>query len=269
MASNRNPSCGTITTRERSDANRTSVSGTPDSSTSPPAGSISRVSSLANVVLPLPVSPTTATRVRAGIVQVDVGQHGRAARVGKRHVVEPHDERARRQVARPPRPGRPRPGAMSSTSSTRRQPATAFCASLSTSVAICTGWMNSVTRNRNAVSLPTVSSPPTPSSTPTTTTAASARPAASSPVEKLITLVRSARCWAGPLLVDRGVEAARGAAGDPVRPDDRRADDALGDRAEQRAGALRGPRRTPPASRCWNSRITSDRRQRTRRRRPA
>ena len=46
---------------------------------------------------------------------------------------------------------------MSSTSSTRRQPAIAFCASLSTSVAICTGWTNSVTRNRNAVSSPTVS----------------------------------------------------------------------------------------------------------------
>ena len=51
---------------ERSDANRTSVSGTPDSSTAPAVGSISRVSSFANVVLPLPVSPTTATRVCAG-----------------------------------------------------------------------------------------------------------------------------------------------------------------------------------------------------------
>ena len=132
-----------------------------------PIGSISRVSSLANVVLPLPVSPTTATRLFAGIVQVDVVQHS-ADRPGRRTA----RRRTGRPAARPAgparaRPGRPRPGRRPSTSSTRRQPAIAFCASLSTSVAICTGWMNSVTRNRNAVSWPIVSVPSTPSSTPT------------------------------------------------------------------------------------------------------
>ena len=75
MASNRNPSCGTITTRERSDSNRTSRNGTPPSSTSPRVGSISRVSSLAKVVLPLPVSPTTATRVSGRDLQIHIGEH--------------------------------------------------------------------------------------------------------------------------------------------------------------------------------------------------
>ena len=42
----------------------------PSSSTRPSEGSISRVSSLANVDLPEPVSPTTASRVPAAIVVV-------------------------------------------------------------------------------------------------------------------------------------------------------------------------------------------------------
>ena len=117
-------------------------------------GSISRVSSLANVVLPLPVSPTTATRVRAAIVQVDVGEHRRARPDSAKRDAGRTGRRQRPGAAgrRPSSPGSATSGSMSSTSSTRRQPAIAFCASLSTSVAICTGWMNSVTRNRNAVS---------------------------------------------------------------------------------------------------------------------
>ena len=176
VASNRNPSCGTITTRARSDANRTSVSGTPASSTSPAVGSISRVSSLAKVVLPLPVSPTTATRVRAG----DGSPHRSAppGRPGRR------TRRRRSRTSTGPggsvparRPGRRRPARVSSTSSTRRQPATAFCASLSTSVAICTGWMNSATRNRNAVSCTDAQRRRRRRAEPrTTTTAASGQP---------------------------------------------------------------------------------------------
>ena len=45
-----------------------SLSGTPSMSTRPETGSISRVSSLAKVVLPEPVSPTTATREPGAIV---------------------------------------------------------------------------------------------------------------------------------------------------------------------------------------------------------
>src|SRR2546421_670882 len=50
-------------------------------------------------------------------------------------------------------------GWTSSTSRTRRQPATAFWVSLSISVAVCAGSTNSVTRNRNAVIWPIVSEP--------------------------------------------------------------------------------------------------------------
>ena len=83
VASKRKPSCGTSTTRSRSEANGTSRRSTPSSRTAPSVGSISRVSSLASVVLPEPVSPTTATRVLGAIVQVDVVQHRAAARVGE------------------------------------------------------------------------------------------------------------------------------------------------------------------------------------------
>ena len=72
VASKRKPSCGTRTTRRRSDSKRTVGSGTPDSATTPWVGSISRVSSLAKVVLPEPVSPTTATRDLAATAKVDL-----------------------------------------------------------------------------------------------------------------------------------------------------------------------------------------------------
>ena len=75
-------------------------------------------------------------------------------------------------------------GSVSITSSTRRKPASAFCASLRTSLAVCTGATNSVTRNRNATSVPAEISPARPSSTPTTTTAALASAATNSPVTK-------------------------------------------------------------------------------------
>ena len=68
VASNRNPSCGTITTR--SAARRTDLrASTPSSSTAPDVGSISRVSSLAKVVLPdrsrRPPRPGCAARFRS------------------------------------------------------------------------------------------------------------------------------------------------------------------------------------------------------------
>ena len=77
----------------------------------PRLGSISRVSSLANVDLPEPVSPTIATRVPAAMSMVDVAQHRRPAGVGERDVVEPDVDRAARQDLRRPARGRPgRPG---------------------------------------------------------------------------------------------------------------------------------------------------------------
>ena len=66
---------------------------------------------------------------------------------------------------------------------TRRQPAMAFCASVSTWVPICTGPTNSVTKNANASTLPAVICPSTPSSTPKMSTPALARPAETPPRE--------------------------------------------------------------------------------------
>ena len=66
---------------------------------------------------------------------------------------------------------------------TRRQPAMAFCASVSTWVPICTGPTNSVTRNAKASTLPAVIWSSTPSSTPTISTPALASPAETPPRE--------------------------------------------------------------------------------------
>ena len=93
--------------------------------------------------------------------QVDVAQHRRAARVGEpdpsnttsigpRGSSTPAPTADGSTASRPA--GSATSGSVSSTPSTRRQPATAFCASLSTSVPICTGPTNSGTRNRNATS---------------------------------------------------------------------------------------------------------------------
>ncbi len=82
-------------------------------------------------------------------------QHVRTARVGERHVVEAHADRSVGQRLALG-PGSATSRGVSRTPSTRRRPATAFCASLSTSVAICTGCTNSVTRNRKPTSWPVV-----------------------------------------------------------------------------------------------------------------
>lgn len=67
VPSNRKPSCGTMTIRSRSEEKRTVRRSAPSTVTRPETGSISRVSSLAKVVLPEPVSPTTAIRERGGM----------------------------------------------------------------------------------------------------------------------------------------------------------------------------------------------------------
>ena len=67
VVSNRNGSWGTITIVLRSEAKLTSRRSTPLSSTRPSSGSASRVSSLASVVFPDPVAPTTATAVLGSI----------------------------------------------------------------------------------------------------------------------------------------------------------------------------------------------------------
>lgn len=67
VESNRNPSCGTMTIRSRSEEKLTVRRSVPSTRIRPEVGSMSRVSSLAKVVLPEPVSPTTAIRVRGGI----------------------------------------------------------------------------------------------------------------------------------------------------------------------------------------------------------
>ena len=66
---------------------------------------------------------------------------------------------------------------------TRRQPASAFCASVSTWVPICTGPTNNVTRNAKASTRPEVMSPAMPSQMPTIRTPALASPAETPPSE--------------------------------------------------------------------------------------
>ena len=78
----------------------------------------------------------------------------------------------------PPGAGSDTSAGVSSSPITRRQDATAFCASVSTWVAIWTGPTTSDTRNANATTVPMLICPATPSHTPTTTTPALARPPA-------------------------------------------------------------------------------------------
>jgi hypothetical protein len=67
---------------------------------------------------------------------------------------------------------------------------------LSTSLAVCTGATNSVTRKRKATSVPAVMSPARPRRTPTTTTAALATAATNSPVTKTTAVTFCAFTWA-------------------------------------------------------------------------
>ena len=84
VSSNRKPSWGTMRMCRGAGHRRpTVVRSTPPMRISPSVGSARRHSSLANVVLPEPVSPTTATFVPAGMCDVDVVQHRVAAAVGE------------------------------------------------------------------------------------------------------------------------------------------------------------------------------------------
>lgn len=96
-------------------------------------------------------------------------------------------------------PGSATSGGVSRTPRTRRQPATAFCASLSTSVAICRGETNSVIRNRKAIRRPAVISPPMPSRTPSSTTPAMATDATISVSGNTVATIRCVRACAARL----------------------------------------------------------------------
>ncbi len=80
-------------------------------------------------------------------------------------------------------------------------------------MAICTGWVNSWTRNRNASSSPMVSEPGAPNQTPTPTTAATASPDTSVPVAKMLEAKTPARvaedwCCSTPSSMRRWVRAS-------------------------------------------------------------
>jgi hypothetical protein len=77
----------------RSDANDTSSSGTPASSTRPRLGSISRVSSFANVVFRCRLADDGHPAARREL-EGDVVQHLRPAGVGERDALEAHADRA-------------------------------------------------------------------------------------------------------------------------------------------------------------------------------
>ena len=144
---------------------------------------MNRATSLAIVVLPDPVAPTTATDVPGGDRDVDLAQHRRTVRVGEVHRRAARRAPGRAGWARRPRPASTTSTGVSRTPSTRRHPATAFCSSLRISVAICTGPVKSWTRKRKASSRPTDISPAMPRYVPATTTSARTRLATSTPLE--------------------------------------------------------------------------------------
>ena len=76
----------------------------PPSSMRPAVGSARRHSSFTNVVLPEPVSPTTATDVPAGMSTSTAWSTVRSGAVGERDALGPHRHRAR-AAARDPRSG--------------------------------------------------------------------------------------------------------------------------------------------------------------------
>ena len=94
VVSNRKPSCGTIRIARRRESGSTSRRSRSPMRTSPSVGSASRHRSLANVVLPEPVSPTTATCAPAGDVDAHVVQHRRVAAVREPDVRHSHGEGA-------------------------------------------------------------------------------------------------------------------------------------------------------------------------------
>ena len=129
-------------------------------------------------------------------------------------------------------------GSVSRTSSTRRNPATAFCASLSTSLAVCTGATNSVTRNRKAISVPAEISPAEPEQDADDDDRGVGHGGDELAGDEdrgghLLGVDRRA-----VVPVDGGVDAGRRPGADAVGAHRRRADDGLGDRAEHVADPL-------------------------------
>ena len=207
----------------------------------PSVGSISRVSSLANVVLPLPVSPTTATRVCAG----DRPGRRRCSTIGPPGIAR-SDTSSKRTRSGPG--GRSTPG-VAGVGHVRldvehvEHPAPAGDRVLRL-VEHLGGDLHRLDEQRHQEQergqladgqrrrrRRAARRPPPPRPAPA--------PAAISPVEKLVTLVRSARCWATRRSLDRRCRAARAVR--PATPYARitvGADHALGDRAEHRADAL-------------------------------
>ena len=202
-------------------------------------GSMNRATSLAIVVLPDPVAPTTATDVPGGDRDVDVAQHRRAVRVGEVHRRAARRAPGRAGWARRPRRRRPPRPASRGPRARGASPATAFCSSLRISVAICTGPVKSWTRKRKASSWPTDISPAMPEvRARRRRPRARTRLATSTPLENTSATRFCARTIAARVARDRGVDPALRALGDPVRADGLGADDGLGDGAEHRADPL-------------------------------
>ena len=125
VVSKRKPSWGTMPDGARRRPRRDVAQVDATDPHAPAVGSARRHSSLAKVVLPEPVSPTTATWAPAGMSTSTSCEHRRAVAVGEAHAVDLDRQRAGGQRARPAR-ARPRRAAVSRTSSTLRQPAMAI-----------------------------------------------------------------------------------------------------------------------------------------------
>ena len=156
VVSNRNGSCGTITTRLASEASAIEARGRPPSRIWPDRGSIRRVSSLANVLLPEPVSPTTATCSPGSMLTVmsrsTVGPAPYAAATPTSSM--PTGPAANQSASAPSTTA----DGVTTSSRVRRQPARAFCASPNDCTRNCSGRTKKVTRNSIATSRPAVSS---------------------------------------------------------------------------------------------------------------
>ena len=171
VVSKRKPSCGTIRIAARRDSGSTDRRSRPPTVTTPSTGSARRANKRAKVVFPLPVSPTMATFVSAGI--------STSTSYNTCSPVRYRNPAPATVIARGPL-GSWAPASGSSTaigtSSTRRifhHPASAVWVWSSTSPNSAIGFKSRLTRNRNATSSPTPTSTTSEYQTPTPTTAAS------------------------------------------------------------------------------------------------
>ncbi len=176
VASNRNGSCGTITTRPARSPSRDS--GTPERQIRPDAGGRRRVSSLAKLDLPEPVRPTTAT-CSPGSIRSDTSCRTSGPPAYRA------ETRSSRTPTGPGGSGTPpatRAGGVVTSSSARRQPVRAFCASPRLWTTNCSGRTKNVTRNTAATTSPDDSLP---HHTPPSSTVTVIVEIASSPSEAL------------------------------------------------------------------------------------